>query len=192
MEEAPRAEPKNDESAKDPAAAQARAWLRWFFWIGFVVGPIAASFGMLDVGAHMDGGPGIGLEGNGAPNALPYLFAVIAFACGTGGLCARAFSPEPRPPLIAGGLLGIVCFLGVFGISRPVFRWKWEFDCERNVAKACWAISELSTDPPTKEGLRAKACQLGDKRGCPKDETTEAAASSEPAAASAAPSASAP
>lgn len=161
--------------------------MRWLFWVGFVLGPICAALALLDVGAHMDGGPKIGLEGNGAPNALPYLFAVISFACATGGLMARAFSPEPRPPIIAGLLLGIVCFLGAMVAARPLFQWKWRLDCDHDVARACWAISELQTDAAKKEELRAKACRLGDKRGCPKEEGEEAAPD-----ASAAPSASAP
>lgn len=166
-EETAKEEPSKDEPVPAGAPAQVRVYLRWFFWIGFVLGPIAAAFGLLDVGAHMEHGPRIGLEGNGAPNALPYLFAMIAFASGTGALVARAFSPEPRPPIIAGVILGILCFIGAFLVARPVFRWKWELDCSRDVARACWAISELEADAAKKDELRAKACRLGDTRGCP-------------------------
>jgi hypothetical protein len=162
----------------DEGGAADRRWLRSAFWAAFVIGPIATALGFLDVAAHMQNGPGIGLEGGGAPNALPYLFVAIAFTSITGAIFAR-FVLTHKPSLIAGVLLGFVSFVAAGLASGPIFRWKWAHDCERGVARACYAVSQLATDPVKKETLGEKACGLGDPRACP---SASASASAGPAA----------
>lgn len=186
-EESAKEEPRAATNAA--AVSEARRWMRWLFWGGFILGPICTIFAFMDVAAHMEGASGIGFEGNGAPNALPYLFAVVAFACATGGLFARAMSPEPRPPIIAGILLGVVATIATLLVAGPLMRWKWRFDCDHDVAKACWATGQLERDASAKAALEAKACKLGDKRGCPKDEAAPDASASAAPPVSASPSA---
>jgi hypothetical protein len=163
-------------TAEETSESASKRWLRAAYWASFVVGPIATSLAFLDVAAHLEG-PMIGLEGGGAPNALPYLFVAIAFGCITGAIFARSVL-VPRPSIPRAIFLGFVMFFGTGIASRPFFHWKWERDCDHGVAKACYAISQISTDPEKHTTLAAKACDLGDPRACPSAAVSASAAPS--------------
>lgn len=170
-------------TAEDASSSQDKQWLRYVYWACFVVGPILTSLAFLDVAAHMQGTAMIGLEGGGAPNAIPFLFAALAFGCVTGAIFARTVL-DPKPSFMRALLLGFVVFLATGFLSRPIFHWKWEHDCAQGVAKACYAIGAIDPDPNRRAELTEKACGLGDPRACP-----SASASAD---ASAAPSSSTP
>jgi hypothetical protein len=159
--------------------------LRRFYWAATIVGPIATAFAFMDIAAHSGSpnlSPMIGLEGGGAPNALPFLLITITFICISGALVARSMltEAEERPSLPGAVLLSMLVFVVTAVASRPVFHAKWERDCEHGVGKACWAISQLTADPAHKAELMTKACEHGDPRGCgePPSDTSAAPSAS--------------
>jgi hypothetical protein len=166
-------------SDEGQASGSEKRWLRRLYWGAFVIGPAGTALAFLDVAAHMENGPMIGLEGNGAPNALPYLFAALAFACVTGAIFARTVL-DPKPSFMRGILLGFVMFIVTGFASGPIFRWKWRHDCEHGVARACFAISQLALDQGEKTRLGERACDLGDPRACPSADPSASAAAPAP------------
>ncbi len=142
--------------------------LRALTWVGFVLCPIALTLAMMDFGAHGDAStPGIGLEGAGRPGGAAMPLMMIALVGIVGGFVARMSVPEPRIPLIALVGLGGITFVGAMLASRPLFHWKWERDCDHDVARACSALARLTVPgDPAGARLAKKACGLGDPAGC--------------------------
>ena len=142
--------------------------LRVLTWAGFVLCPIAFTLAMMDFGAHGDASaPGIGLEGGGRPGGAASPLMMIALVGLVGGFVARMSGPEPRVSLLRIAGIGFFLFVGTLLASRPLFRWKWQHDCEENVGRACWAIARIS--PPgdaVGPALTRKACSLGDPDAC--------------------------
>ncbi len=145
--------------------------LRLLFWVACIVGPISTALAFMDIAAHSGDpttSPMIGLEGGGAPNALPFIFITVAFVSITGALFARSAAPESERPSIPRGVAtSLLVFVITALVAGPIFRAKWRRDCAHDVARACWAVGELSTDPAAKASLLERACDLGDTRGCP-------------------------
>jgi len=164
-----------DETVRD------RAGFRSAYWAASVLGPVSLALAFMDIAAHSGDpklSPMIGLEGGGAPNALPFIFVTIAFVCISGALVVRSTLSPPRPSIPGAVVLSMFVFIVTGIASRPLFQMKWRRDCAHGVAKACWAIAELSVDPGEKAALLQRACTLGDSRGCETDAPTASAAAS--------------
>ena len=146
-----------------------RSGFRAGYWAASVLGPVSLALAFMDIAAHSGDpklSPMIGLEGGGAPNALPFIFVTIAFVCISGALVMRSTLSLPRPSIPGAVVLSMFVFVLTGLASRPLFQVKWRRDCAHGVAKACWAIAELSVDPASKAALLQRACDLGDSRGC--------------------------